>query len=62
VQVAADPRRVDVLVEGAGRRNEAGEVRYEVDYIQTEPVDGHRSPALIVAPPHPDAFARLSPE
>ena len=48
-----------MLVEDAGRGNERREIWDQADHLRAQLVDGHRSPTLIIVPPHPDALTRL---
>ena len=59
VKIASRPGRVDVLVEDARGRDELREIRTRSIMSGAEPVDGHRTPALVIAPPHAGALAGL---
>jgi hypothetical protein len=59
VQVGPGPRRVNMLVKNSGWWNELREFWDKPDHFRPELVDGHRSPALVIMPPHPDAVARF---
>ena len=52
VQVAPGPRRINKLVEGARRRDELCEVGPNFTHLNPELVNSHRSPALVIVPPH----------
>ena len=56
-EVAPRPRRVDVLVEGAGGRNEAGELRHQVDHIRHRARRWSSNSSVHIPPPHAGALA-----
>jgi hypothetical protein len=51
-----------MLVKSPGRWNELREISDKADHFRPQLVDGHRSPALVIVPPHTDALARLAGE
>ena len=48
-----------MFVERPGRGHKLSEVRDETDHFGAKFVDGHRTPALVVMPPHAGAQARF---